>query len=209
MKKEEANTVSESIDDKLKMIIKLQKTPDKEEVVIQPTVENEGELFNEETQTQNQNDQTCDSASNSSKNTNHRKSAQNLKKSKQNSTISEKVESRRDQTSLAETTWGENLRELQVQLDDTIHHLSTLIINSQQINPVSTEEIVPDVIQSEVNDVNQNQPSVLYLIKPPPKLVDQLITFLSEDLVKKTCEVFIYIILICRNRKYFILIYFF
>jgi len=190
MKKEEENSVVESIDDKLKMIIKLQKTPDKKEV-IQPTVENEGEFFNEETQ--NQNDLACGSASSSSKNTNHKKSAQNLNKSKQNSTISEKVESKRDQKSLAETT-EENQRKQQVELADSIHHLSTLNINSQPINPVSTEEIAPDMIQSEVNDVNQNQPSVLYLIKPPPKLVEKLITFLSEDLVTKTCEVFIYII---------------
>jgi len=127
MKKEEEMSVIELIDNKLKVIIELQKTPNKEEVVIQPTIENEGELFNEETQTQNQNYQNCDSASS---------------------------------------------------------------INSHQINPVSTEETVPDVIQSEVNDVNQNQPSFLYMIKPLPKIVDQLKTFLSEDLIKKTCEVF-------------------
>jgi len=191
MKKEELISVSDPIDDKLKVIIKLKKTTG-EEVVIQPTVENESELFNEETQTQNQIDQKCDSASSSSKNTNHQKSAQNLKKSKQNSTISEKVESKNYQKSLAETMLEENQKKQQVELADGIHRLSTLNINSQQINPVSTEEIVPDVIQSEVNDVNQNQQSVLYLIKPLPKLVDQLMTFLSEDLVKKTCEVFIY-----------------
>jgi len=191
MKKEELISVSDPIDDKLKVIIKLKKTTGKE-VVIQPTVENESELFNEETQTQNQIDQKCDSASSSSKNTNHQKSAQNLKKSKQNSTISEKVESKNYQKSLAETMLEENQKKQQVELADGIHRLSTLNINSQQINPVSTEEIVPDVIQSEVNDVNQNQQSVLYLIKPLPKLVDQLMTFLSEDLVKKTCEVFIY-----------------
>ncbi|XP_029345221.1 60 kDa SS-A/Ro ribonucleoprotein isoform X2 [Acyrthosiphon pisum] len=43
--------------------------------------------------------------------------------------------------------------------------------------------------KEEVNDVNQNQPSNFYMTKPVPKLVDQLMTFLSEDLVKKTCEV--------------------
>ncbi|XP_029348648.1 60 kDa SS-A/Ro ribonucleoprotein-like [Acyrthosiphon pisum] len=106
MKNEEDNFIVESIDNKLKVIIKLQKTPDKEEVAIQPSIENEGELFNE-------------------------------------------------------------------------------------VNPVSTEETVPDVIQSEVNDINQQQPSVFFMIKPLPKLVNQLITFLSEDLIKKTCEVFI------------------
>jgi len=186
MKKEEENSVIESIDDKLKVIVDLQKTP-KEEVVIQSTVENEGELFNEETQTQNQNDQKCDSASSSSKNTNHQKS-------KQNSTKSKKVKSELDQKSLAETTLEENQRKQQVELADSLHRLSTLNINSQQINnTVSTpEDIVPDVIQSEVNDINQNQPNVLYLIKPVPKLVKELITFLSEDLIKKTCEVFIY-----------------
>jgi len=176
MKKEEKMAVVESIDDKFKMIIELRKTPGKEEVVIQPTVENESELINEETLTQNKNNQKCDSASSSSKNTNHQKSAQN-------STKSEKVKS------LAETTLEENQRKQQVGLADSIHRLSTLNINSQQINPVSTEEIVPDMIQSEVNNGNQNQPNVLYLIKPPPKLQDKLLTFLSDDLIRKTCEV--------------------
>jgi len=179
MKKEEENSVVELIDDKLKVIIELQKTPDKEEVVIQSTVENE------ETQTQNQNDQKCESASSSSKNINHQKS-------KQDSTISEKVKLKCDQKALAKTTLEENQRKQQVELANSIHRLSTLNINSQQINPVSTEEVEPDVIQSEVNDVNQNQQSVLYLIKPLPKLKDKLITFLSEDLIKKTCEVFVY-----------------
>lgn len=187
MKKEDENSVIELIDDKLKVVVELQKIPDKEEFVIQPTVENEGQLFNEETQTQNQNDQKCDSASCSSKNTNDQKS-------KQNSTKSKKVKSELDQKSLGKTTLEENQRKQQVKLADSIHRLSTLNINSQQINnTVSTpEEIVPDVIQSEVNDINQNQPNVLYLIKPVPKLVEKLTTFLSEDLIKKTCEVFIY-----------------
>lgn len=179
MKKEENMSIVELIDDKLKMIIELQKTPHKEKVVIQPTIENESELINEETLTQNKNDQKCDSTSSSFKNTNHQKSAQNSIKS-------EKVKS------LAETTLEENQRKQQVGLADSIHRLTTLNINSQQINPVSTEETVPDVIQLKVNNGNQSLPNVLYLMKPPPKLVDKLITFLSEDLIRKTCEVFVY-----------------
>lgn len=181
MKKEENMSIVELIDDKLKIIIELQKTPRKEEVVIQLTVENESELINEETPMQNKNDRKCDSASSSSKITNHQKSAQNSIKSK-------KVKSVK---SLAETTLEENQRK-QVGLADSIHRLTILNINSQQINSVSTEEIVPDVIQSEVNNGNRNQPNVLYLMKPPPKLVDKLVTFLSEDLIRKTCEVFVY-----------------
>lgn len=57
MKKEELISVSDPIDDKLKVIINLKETTGKE-VVIQPTVENESELFNEETQTQNQIDRS-------------------------------------------------------------------------------------------------------------------------------------------------------
>jgi len=188
MKKEE-NTVTELIDDKLKVIVELKKTPDKEKVVIQSTVENEWDLSNEETPTQNQNDQTCSSASTSSyNNTQHQKSAQNLKKSKH------------DQKSSVITTLDENQREQQVQLADSIHRLSTLNINSQQNNLVSTtEEIGADVIQSEVNDVNQNQPNVLYMIKPLPKLEDKMLSFLSEDLIQKTCEVFIYSYFNFRN----------
>jgi len=172
MKKEE-DSVTELIDDKLKVIVELQKTP----LVIQSTVENGGELFNEETQTENQNDQICSSSSSSYQNT------------KQNSTKSQNVNS-------AETALEKNKREL-AQLTDSINCLST------------TEERVTDVIQSEVNDINQNQPSVLYLIRPLPRLVDKLLTFLSEDLIKKTCEVFIYNYIYFRNWKFIILIYFF
>jgi len=176
----EENAVTELIDDKLKVIVDLKKTPDKENNVIQSTVENE--------ETQNQNDQKCSSVSSNYKNA-HQKSAQNAKKSSD------------------ETTLEENQREQQIQLVDS---LSTLNINSQQNNLVSTaEETVADVIQSEVNDVNQNQPSVLYMIKPLPKLEDKLLAFLSEDLIKKTCEVFIYNYFNFRNWKCINLIYLF
>jgi len=204
MKKEE-NTVTELIDDKLKISIELQKAPDNEEVIIQSNVENEDELLSEETQTQNQNDQKCNSAL-SDKKTKNQKSTINLKKSKKFSTKGEKEQSKHDQKSLAETSYQESQGEQQVQLVDSIHHLSNLNINNQQINPESTEETVEDVTHSKDNDVNQNQPSFLFLIKPLPKIVDKLTTFLSEDLLKKTCEVFIYNYFNSRNWKYIILI---
>lgn len=190
--KKEQNPETEIIDKKLKVSIELGKKTDKKEVIIQPTVENDDELFSEETLTQNQNNQKYDSAS-SSKNTNNHKSAINLKNTKNVSTKSEKVQLKHDQKSLTETpgtSYEVNQRE-QVQLADTIHQLSTLDINSQQINPGSTEETIEDVIQSQDNEVNQNQKNVMFLIKPLPKIVDKLSTFLSEDLLKKTCEVFI------------------
>ncbi|XP_060851709.1 uncharacterized protein LOC132930067 [Rhopalosiphum padi] len=186
MKKEE-NTVTELIDDKLKISIELQKAPDNEEVIIQSNVENEDELLSEETQTQNQNDQKCNSAL-SDKKTKNQKSTINLKKSKKFSTKGEKEQSKHDQKSLAETSYQESQGEQQVQLVDSIHHLLNLNINNLQINPESTEETVEDVTHSKDNDVNQNQPSFLFLIKPLPKIVDKLTTFLSEDLLKKTCE---------------------
>lgn len=53
--------------------------------------------------------------------------------------------------------------------------------------------------QSNNND-NQGQ-SIEYMImlKPPPKLRDQLLMFLSEDLIKKTLDVYIYYY---SNKKY-------
>lgn len=61
-------------------------------------------------------------------------------------------------------------------------------------NPESTEK----TIQSETNDIDQSQLNII-MLKPPPKLVEQLLTFLSEDLIKKTLEVFIYIYFILNK----------
>lgn len=185
--KKEQNPETELIDNKLKVSIELGNKTDKKEVIIQPTVENDDELFSEETLTQNQNDQKYDSASRS-KNTNNQKFAKNV------SSKSEKVLLKHDQKSLTETpgtSYEVNQGEQQIQLTDSIYQLSTLNINSQQINPGSTEETIEDVIQSQNNEVNHNQKNVMFLIKPLPKIVDKLSTFLSEDLLKKTCEVFI------------------
>lgn len=46
--------------------------------------------------------------------------------------------------------------------------------------------------QSGVNDTVNQKISNGLLLRPPPKIVNQLSTFLSEDLIKKTLEVFIY-----------------
>ena len=89
MKKED-NSVTELIDDKLKVIVNLQKTSDKV-VVIQSVIKNKRELLTEETQTQNQNNQKCNLAS-SNENTKNQKSALDLKNSKH------------DQNLLVETT---------------------------------------------------------------------------------------------------------
>uniref|UniRef100_A0A2H8U049 SS-A/Ro ribonucleoprotein n=1 Tax=Melanaphis sacchari TaxID=742174 RepID=A0A2H8U049_9HEMI len=155
MKKKE-NSVTELIDDKLKVLVKLQKTPDKEEIIIQSTVDNESESFSEKTQNQNQNDQKCSSSS---------------------------------ENTLAETSCKENQKEKQNQSADITHHLSILNFNSQQNNAGSTEETIEDVNQSKDNDVNQNQFNTFFLIKPLPKIVDKLNKFLTEDLLRKTCEI--------------------
>jgi len=191
--KKELNPETELIDKKLKVSIELGKETDKKEVIIQPTAENYDELFSEETLTQNQNDQKYDSAS-SSQNTNNQNSAINLKSSKNVSTIGDKFQLKHVQKALTRnsgTSYKRNYGEEEVQLTDNIHLLSTLNYNSQKINPGSTEETIEDVIQSQDNEVNQNQKNVLFLIKPLPKIVDKLSIFLSEDLLKKTCEVFI------------------
>jgi len=185
--KKEGNSTTELIDDKLKVFVELPKIP-----VLESTVENEGELFNEETQTQNLIDQKHNSAS-TSKNTENQTSALNIKKSKHNSTKEKTAKSKHDKKSLAGTTFEKNKNKQQeVQLADSVQRLSTLNINSKQISPGSTPEETEDVIQPKDNDVNQNQLSAVILIRPLPKLVDKLLTFLSEDLIKKTCEVFIY-----------------
>lgn len=67
-------------------------------------------------------------------------------------------------------------------------------IDIQQSSSKSNAEIV-DEIQTENNDA-QNQSIDILMLKPLPKLVDQLLTFLSEDLISQTLKVFIY--------KYFI-----
>lgn len=181
--KKEQNPETEVIDKKLKVSIELGKKKDKREVIFRPeNEENNDELFSEGTQ--NQIVQKYDSAL-SSKNTNNQKSAKNVL------TKSEKVQLKHDQKSLTGTpgtSYEVNQGEQQVKLADSIHQLSTLNINSQQINPGSTEETIEDVIQSQDNEVNQNQKNVMFLIKPLPKIVDKLSTFLSEDLLKKTCE---------------------
>lgn len=46
--------------------------------------------------------------------------------------------------------------------------------------------------QSNNNDNQGQSIEYMILLKPPPKLRDQLLMFLSEDLIKKTLDVYIY-----------------
>lgn len=104
-----------------------------------------------------------------------------LNESKHKSTKCGLTKSKNDQI-LNET----EIIEKQNQITDSLKKLS-LKAKIQQNNLGKT---VTDKIQSEIIDVNQN-PSNIVLMTPTPKLVMQLMTFLSEDLIKKTLEVFI------------------
>lgn len=61
--------------------------------------------------------------------------------------------------------------------------------NNTEPNGESTE--LGQIFKSTINDFNQTR-QIKMMLKPPPKLVEQLSKFLSEDLIKKTLEVFIY-----------------
>lgn len=82
------------------------------------------------------------------------------------------------------------------ELIDTTNQLSNFNINNfhiQQHNFESVLGIKEDPAQSDIKaQISQNEsPSTMVLFKPPPKLVDELIEFLSKDLIKKTLKVFI------------------
>lgn len=53
--------------------------------------------------------------------------------------------------------------------------------------------------QSDSNDNQSQSIEYMVLLKPPPRLRDHLLLFLSEDLIKKTLEVYIYLY---SNIKY-------
>lgn len=84
-------------------------------------------------------------------------------------------------------TLEDNKEQNQHQLTD-INQSSCLNIDIQQSNSESNTEVVIDEIQSDNNKV-KNKFGIL-MLKPLPKLVDELLTFLSEELVKKTLQVF-------------------
>lgn len=66
---------------------------------------------------------------------------------------------------------------------------------TESMNEIFNEnnpESQKNTIQSKINDIDQNQLNMI-MLKPPPKIVERLLTFLSEDLIKKTLEVCIYI----------------
>lgn len=90
-------------------------------------------------------------------------------------------------------TIEDNKEQNQHQLTGIINQSSCLNIDIQHSNSESNTEVL-DEIQSENNQV-KNKFGIL-MLKPLPKLVDELLIFLSEDLVRKTLQVFIY--------KYFI-----
>lgn len=56
----------------------------------------------------------------------------------------------------------------------------------------SNMETVIDKIQSDINDGVNNKKSKCMLIKPSPKKIEPLLKLLSDDLLTKTLEVFIY-----------------
>lgn len=174
--KKKETAIVDAIDKKLKVFMDLQKTSNEKKAVIQPTVENKAEFSNEETH--NLNDQECNAAS-SSKNTKNQKS-------KHKSTKDEENKSKHGENSLVKSSIEEDGN---IQEANSIHCISTLNINSQ---PINSESTVENVVQSETNDVNQNQDSVIVVIRQFPKLVDKMLTFLSEDLIKKTCDVLIF-----------------
>lgn len=119
---------------------------------------------------------------------------------KQKSTKSGKNKSKNDQISkqiqtqtLAESVelTEKNKNEQDKLASDISNQLSTLSFNNQQNNTEPKFETVENMVQSEVNAVNQCQLNSMVLLKPAPKLVDKLLIFLSEDLIRKTLQVFI------------------
>lgn len=74
--------------------------------------------------------------------------------------------------------------------------------------------IKPVETQIQLDAANQKKSNSL-LLRPLPKIVDQLLKFLSEDLINKTLNVFIYKYFNCSNKLiytkivYLILLFFY
>lgn len=92
---------------------------------------------------------------------------------------------KKSKDSKSESTVGTKKEQKQNKLTDTIDQLSSLNMNSQLDQAESNAGVVVEQVQSEVNE------NVLIFMKPPPKLVDQMLKFLSQDLLNKTLEVLI------------------
>lgn len=88
------------------------------------------------------------------------------------------------------------------------------ICKSEFIKSKVETNIKPVETQIQLDAANQKKSNSLFL-RPLPKIVDQLLKFLSEDLINKTLNVFIYKYFNCSNKLiytkivYLILLFFY
>lgn len=177
--KKQLDSKNEQTDNKLRVIIKTKKTN---------TLNNDNIKEDSTTLSSDKSENKLSQAGPSqlkNLNTQQKENDQKVNATKRSSSKGDSKKKKKKSKGLKSESAVVAIKQEQNQLTGSINQFSSLNINSRQDEAESNAGTITDQVQTEVND------NILVLMKPPPKLVDQMLTFLSKDLLTKTLEVLI------------------
>lgn len=178
--KKQLDSKNEQTDNKLRVIIKTKKT----NTLNNDTIKEDSNTTLSSDKSENKLSQAGPSQL-KNLNTQQKENDQKVNATKRSSSKGDSKKKKKKSKGLKSESAVVAIKQEQNQLTGSINQFSSLNINSRQDEAESNAGTITDQVQTKVND------NILVLMKPPPKLVDQMLTFLSKDLLTKTLEVLI------------------